>query len=171
MARPHIHDDAVNRQITDSVSQVNALVLGESASESMNMIDIVTAETLGMSMHNAVTAQQNSQMSANASITASCAKMLQAQLPPEPPAPAEPSSTIPPFMTLNPSQEKSAADFVADATKMAELAIAMMKSEQTAEVADESNLEKLIAKLKTFSPNGAKDKAANETNESPSKDD
>jgi len=72
----HTHGATVNDQITDSVSQSNAMVIGAAASEAMSLLDLVSAETLGMSMHNAVTAQQNAQMSTNASVTASCARML-----------------------------------------------------------------------------------------------
>jgi len=170
MTTPPIDDQSVNSQITDSVSQVNALVLGESATESMSMIEIVTAETLGMSMHNAVTAQQNSQMSANASITASCARMLQAQMPIEMLQPAPPLGP-PPFIPLDPTQEKSAADFVADATKMAEMAIAMMESEQKGDAAEENNLQKLITKLKKFSPGSSNDKHQTKGNQNQNDDD
>jgi hypothetical protein len=76
----------VNDQITDSITQLNALLTGGSAAQSMGMLDITGTETLGMSMFNAITAQQNAQTSASAAATASCAKMLNIELSkPQPP--------------------------------------------------------------------------------------
>lgn len=46
----------------------------------LGLLDTVMAETLGMSLHNAVMTQQNAQMSATAAVTATCAKMLQMPL-------------------------------------------------------------------------------------------
>lgn len=40
------------------------------------MVETTSAETLGLSMHNAVVTQQNSQMIAQASITNACARLL-----------------------------------------------------------------------------------------------
>ncbi|KAF7765052.1 hypothetical protein PCIT_b1187 [Pseudoalteromonas citrea] len=71
----------VNDQITDSITQLNALLTGGAAAQSMGMLDITGTETLGMSMFNAITAQQNAQTSASAAATASCAKMLNIELP------------------------------------------------------------------------------------------
>lgn len=75
---------SVNDQITDSVSQINALLTGGAPSQSMGMLDVTSTETMGMSMFNAVTAQQNSQTAAGAALTASCAKMLRTESIPEP---------------------------------------------------------------------------------------
>ncbi len=71
-------DDAgtVNSQITDAITQINASSIGNSSSQSMAMLDAVMVETLGMTMHNAVTAQHNSQMIGAASTTSTCARML-----------------------------------------------------------------------------------------------
>lgn len=66
----------VNSQITDSVTQANTNAIGQGPAQSMSMIDAVMAETLGMSMHNAVNAQHNSQMIGTASTTSTCARML-----------------------------------------------------------------------------------------------
>ena len=79
---------AVNDQVTDAVTQINALLTGGAAAQSMAMLDIAGAETMGMSMFNAVTAQQNAQTSTSAAVTASCAKMLKTDLPAKP-APAK----------------------------------------------------------------------------------
>jgi hypothetical protein len=71
----------VNSQITDSVSQVNMMVNGSSATQALGMTNITGAETMGMSLFNAITAQQNAQTSSSAATTASCAKMLQTPTP------------------------------------------------------------------------------------------
>lgn len=48
-----------------------------------SLVETTFAETLGLSMHNAVTSQQSSQMTTAASITNACARLLQAsKLPP-----------------------------------------------------------------------------------------
>lgn len=73
---------AVNDQVTDAVTQLNTLLTGGAMPQSMGMLDIAGAETLGMSMFNAITAQQNAQTSSSAAITASCAKMLKTEMPP-----------------------------------------------------------------------------------------
>ncbi len=100
--------NTVNSQITDSITQVNSNAIGNAASQSMAMLDAVMAETLGMSMHNAVNAQHNSQMIGAASTTSTCAKMLNTFSiiskddipgPPGPPGPAGPAG---PMGTLGP---------------------------------------------------------------------
>jgi len=144
-----IDESTVNSQTTDSVTQADTLMLGLSASHSMGIVNMVTAETLGMSMHNAVSAQQNSQMSASASVTASCVKMLQAA-PPGPQVPAPAPITPPPFMPLDPVGDEGAADLVKEATEMAEKAISILENEADAGVAEKKGLETLISKLQAF---------------------
>jgi hypothetical protein len=96
------YSTAVNDQITDSVSQTNALVLGSAASQSFGFLNITGAEALGMLMHNAVNAQQNAQVSASAAATSTCARILQSQMaPPEKTTP--PVKLPPPFTPLSPS--------------------------------------------------------------------
>ncbi|MCL1051843.1 RebB family R body protein [Shewanella abyssi] len=70
---------SVNDQVTDSVSQIHTLLTGGAPSQAMGMLDVTGTETIGMSMFNAVTAQQNSQTSAGAALNASCAKMLRTE--------------------------------------------------------------------------------------------
>ncbi|MCG7534138.1 RebB family R body protein [Pseudoalteromonas sp. OOF1S-7] len=72
----------INDQITDSVNQVNTLLMGSAPMQSMGMLNVTASETIGMSMFNAVSAQQNAQTSASAAAAASCAKMLQQSPPP-----------------------------------------------------------------------------------------
>lgn len=63
-----------------TVPQAAPALANPSLLKAFDLIDVVMSETLGMSMHNAVTAQQNAQMSATAAVTAACAKMLQMPL-------------------------------------------------------------------------------------------
>lgn len=45
------------------------------------LVETTFAETLGLSMHNAISNQQSSQMTTSASITNACARLLQAPMP------------------------------------------------------------------------------------------
>jgi len=142
----------VNSQITDSVNQVDTLLLANSASGSMSILDIVTAETLGMSMHNAVSSQQNSQVSASAAVTASCAKMLAVSQLPEAEKESEKTDVPPPFMPLdgNTSSEQTAEQLVKQATEMAELAIKKIEASDSQTDKDVSVLEGLMSKIKAL---------------------
>lgn len=81
----------VNDQILDSVVQAQLATLAQGAAQSMGMVNAVLAETLGMSMHNAVSAQRHSQLTNAASVTATCARLLNSFSPPTPPAPPAPA--------------------------------------------------------------------------------
>ncbi|KFI10730.1 hypothetical protein F0223_17535 [Vibrio coralliilyticus] len=76
---------SVNDQVTDSVSQIHTLLTGGAPSQAMGMLDVAGTETLGMTMFNAVTAQQNSQTSAGAALNASCARILKTETVAPPP--------------------------------------------------------------------------------------
>ncbi|MEL7005672.1 MAG: RebB family R body protein [Bacteroidota bacterium] len=58
------------------LQQLQELLGGIDNSKSLAMVNTVMAETLGMSMHNAVTAQQNAQMVNTAATTTTCARIL-----------------------------------------------------------------------------------------------
>ena len=82
-----------NSQITDTMTQLNSAILGGSSAQSMALVNAVMADTLGMTMHNAVSVQHNSQMIGSASTTSACAKMLSivgGSLTPGPPGPPGP---------------------------------------------------------------------------------
>lgn len=67
---------AINDQITDSISQVNTEVLGTApAVASSNMI-VATSQALGNSAHNAVAAQQASDVTTQASTTSAVTTIL-----------------------------------------------------------------------------------------------
>ncbi len=84
-----IDESTTNSQVTDSVTQSNTTVIGQAPASTQGLLDAVMAETIGMSMHNAVTAQQNSQMMGSAAVAATCARLLKAPVVLDPaPAPS-----------------------------------------------------------------------------------
>ena len=60
---------SVNDQITDSVSQVNTKVLGDSPAMAMGNLFMATSQALSNAAHNATSSQQQSNMTAQASTT------------------------------------------------------------------------------------------------------
>ena len=74
-------DGTMNTRIIDSVTTNATLLTGQAPSQAFGILDTVMAETLGMSMHNAVMRQQADGMVSAAATTATCAKMLQTQAP------------------------------------------------------------------------------------------
>ncbi len=60
---------AVNSQITDSVSQVNTKVVGDAPAIAMGNLFLATAQAMGNAAHNATAAQQQTNMTAQASTT------------------------------------------------------------------------------------------------------
>ncbi len=78
---------SVNDQIVDAVRETNAVNIGTAEAGSKALLDIVMAQTVGMSMHNAVTAQHNDRMVAEAAVAATCARLLAAHRLPQPVSP------------------------------------------------------------------------------------
>lgn len=60
---------AVNSQVTDSVTQVNTKVLGDSPAMASGNLMIATSQALSNSAHNATTNQQNTTVTAQAANT------------------------------------------------------------------------------------------------------
>ena len=60
---------AVNSQITDSVTQANTKVLGDAPAVAMGNLFQATAQALSNAAHNATTAQQQSNITAQAATT------------------------------------------------------------------------------------------------------
>jgi len=96
----NIDESTTNSQITDSVTQANTSNIGQAPAATQGLLDAVMADTIGMGMHNAVTAQQSSQMVGGAAVAATCARLIQSRstivvapptpippIPPPPPAP------------------------------------------------------------------------------------
>lgn len=102
---------SVNDQVTDSVSQIHTLLTGGAPSQAMGMLDVAGTETLGMTMFNAVTAQQNSQTSAGAALNASCARILKTETAAPPPKTKEALELELKTMQLAEEKLKSAVEF------------------------------------------------------------
>jgi len=66
----------MNDFIYTSVADLQKLLMGNSGSQSLAILNNVMAETIGISMHNAVTAQHNAQMLNSATTTSTCARIL-----------------------------------------------------------------------------------------------
>ena len=60
---------SVNSQITDSVTQANTKVLGDAPATAMGNLFQASAQALGNAAHNATTAQQQSNITAQAATT------------------------------------------------------------------------------------------------------
>ena len=60
---------SVNSQITDSVTQANTKVLGEASAVALGNLYQATAQALANAAHNATTAQQQSNITAQAATT------------------------------------------------------------------------------------------------------
>jgi hypothetical protein len=66
----------LNTQITDAVTQTAALTTGQAAAVSMGLTYLVMAQTIGMVMANAVTAQRGMQRIAEASVVVTTAAII-----------------------------------------------------------------------------------------------
>lgn len=62
-------ETAVNSQITDSITQANVQVLGNSAAVAMGNLYQATSQALGNAGHNATTAQQLANVTSQAATT------------------------------------------------------------------------------------------------------
>jgi hypothetical protein len=119
---PTFYDGTMNTRIIDSVTTNAALLTGQAPSQAFGILDTVMAETLGMSMHNAVMRQQADGMVNAAAMTATCAKMLQSQHPQNPPPvflpvqpePPKPDHLYPPQPPPAPAPVAAIAQAIAD---------------------------------------------------------
>ena len=66
----------VNSQITDAVTQTAVLTTGQAACVSMGLTYLVMAQTIGMVMANAVTAQRGMQRVAEAAVVMTTAAII-----------------------------------------------------------------------------------------------
>jgi hypothetical protein len=67
---------AVNSQITDSISQVNTKVLGDSPAIAMGNLFVATSQALSNAAHNATNNQQQSYVTMQAATTQAVSTML-----------------------------------------------------------------------------------------------
>ncbi len=147
-------DSTVNSVITDSVTQNNTLLTSIAAPQGQALVDLASAETMGMAMYNAISAQQNAQLTTNASVTATCAKMLGVDAGSGLPAGLAPApKTPPPFMPLTPAGATEAAaavdanTLIEMATNLADSAAKDITDNKGSDAETEKSLEALITKL------------------------
>ncbi|MCW8875427.1 MAG: RebB family R body protein [Kangiellaceae bacterium] len=151
-------DGTVNDLVTDSVSQLNSMLIGATPPESIGLLDIASSETIGMAMYNAVSAQQNSQISSSAAVTSACAKMLSTQ-PTLPSVPAPAVDNPPPFMPLGPDKADSAS-LIKEADTLANDAVEMLKESGQSQQDNEKEVTNLITKLQSYLNGLKSDKTA-----------
>ena len=70
--------------MSDTTDNATPAVSNPFSGQPTGLVETTFAETLGLSMHNAVTTQQSAQMTTAASITNACARLLQAPVPAAP---------------------------------------------------------------------------------------
>jgi hypothetical protein len=157
-------DNTVNDQITDSTSLLNTIMLGASAPESMGMLDITSAETFGMSMYNAVSAQQNTQISASAAVTSACAKMLATQPAIAPVTESPEVNTTPPFMPLGPEKVIDSSQMLSEANTLTQDALKMLNDKDSTKEKNMADITKLVATLQGYLADSKKDQAEPDKN-------
>jgi hypothetical protein len=67
---------AVNAQVTDAVAQAVGFTTGPAAAVAMGLTYLAMAQSIGMVMANAVTAERGMQRIAEASVVATCAAIV-----------------------------------------------------------------------------------------------
>jgi hypothetical protein len=70
------HPTAINDQITDSVSQVNTKVLGDGPAVAMGNLFVATSQALSNAAHNATSAQQQTGLTSQATMSQGVATLL-----------------------------------------------------------------------------------------------
>lgn len=146
----------INDMITDSVSHNTVLNNGLAPATGASMLDVVSAETVGMSMHNAVNAQNNAQITTSASIARTCAHMLgmQSAVPGKPP-----KKNPPPFIPLSgapagtPTAPKTPTDpaaLIAQAEALIHQADAAIKKQNPNATQEQTELTSMVSKLKAL---------------------
>ena len=145
---PHPINGTVNDQITDSVSMTGTLLTGYAAPQGMAMLDVAAAETFGISMQNAVFAQQNAQMTTNASITTTCARMLSMGDQGKP-KPVKKPNTVPPFMPLSTNENTpvDAESLLKMAQSYTNNAASVINKQSQEKQADQQAIKDMITKL------------------------
>lgn len=89
------HDITDGKQLTPQKAAVNSTQQAFDH-QATGLVDVTFAETLGLSMHNAVNAQLNAQMAASSSVTSACSRILS----------SEPAADRPDATTIEASYKK-----------------------------------------------------------------
>ena len=71
----------VNSQVTDAVAAINAIAAGQAPASAAAMLNLVSAQTIGLGMYNAIARQQADATIGAAAIAAACARMMGTGLP------------------------------------------------------------------------------------------
>jgi hypothetical protein len=66
----------VNSQVMDAVAAINAIAAGQAPSSAAAMLNLVSAQTIGLGMYNAIARQQADATIGAAAIAAACARMM-----------------------------------------------------------------------------------------------
>jgi len=74
-------ENQVQPQEESNNPEPQASIVNPFSVQPTGLVETTFAETLGLSMHNAISNQQSSQMTTSASITNACARLLQAPMP------------------------------------------------------------------------------------------
>jgi hypothetical protein len=91
-----------DNDVYNSVAGIQQLLKGAADSQSLALLNNVMAETIGMSMHNAVTAQHNAQMLGSATTTSTCARILSVMGVKAPPPPVPATDPLTPVTPVTP---------------------------------------------------------------------
>jgi killing trait domain-containing protein len=83
-------ESAVNSQVVDTVAAILTSSAGGAPADSFAMLEVVTTETIGMAMHNALARQQAGALVASAAAAAICARIGAVPPPFPPPIPPPP---------------------------------------------------------------------------------
>ena len=119
------------------------------ASQSQSMVDAVMAETIGMSMHNAVSSQQRAQMLSSAAVTAACARIVAATAKEAP---------LPVVTTLPaPSSSNTPASDIAQSNMDAQAAITALSRQADSSTKDASTARGDLKSLSDMADQGAGD--------------
>lgn len=124
-----------------AANQGDGLLFGQTSAHTFSLLEAVMAETLGMSMHNAVRAQNGMQMVSSAAVVAACARMLNAT----PLAPLAPPSPIP-VVPVTPPPDASAASIAKDTVRAETAVNALVQDAKTSA----ANASSAVAALQTI---------------------
>jgi len=96
-------ESTVNSQVIDTISAVATAVAGQGPSSAASMLSLVSAETIGLGMYNAIARQQADATINSAAVASLCARMLGTS-----PA-ADPAEAPPPGLTAAAEAQAQAA--------------------------------------------------------------
>jgi len=146
-------ESGINTQMTEAVTHGQITNIDEAPVQSFAILDVVMAETIGMGMHNAINAQHNMQMMASAAVTATCARMINGQVPDiSAPQPADSGTTTrPPVSPIAPTDPST---IIANAQQETEQAMSTLSKAAQAAKKTISGAKDALNKLGSSNQNG-----------------